>query len=131
MSMKSAAIVSAIVFAFVLSLMAGTPASAQTFLAQDQLRPTFAGKTMKFPDFRTKKPIFIFLKEDGGFDMKFSGRKRSGKWWIGDDATFCREYSDGSRRSCQRVSMDGSKAVFYRRGKKSYAAELLPGNQLP
>jgi hypothetical protein len=117
-----------------LLLLVGTadPALAQAYLDDAQIRKTFAGNTIKFPDFRTKRPVYIFLKEDGGFEMRFWGTSKLGQWWVGDEATFCRQYSDGRRRSCSRVSVKGGMASFHDAGgAKTYEAELLAGNQLP
>lgn len=105
---------------------------AQGYLSEEQIRPTFAGNTIKFPDFKSRKPVYLFLQEDGEFAMKSSASSGNGNWWVGDNSTFCREYSNGSRRSCLRPSLQGSQVAFFETsGKKAYEAEMLPGNQLP
>lgn len=108
------------------------PVRAQTLLKKGDIPKAFVAHTLKFPDYRTKKPVFIYFYEDGGYTMKFEGRTRTGKWWVGDDDTFCRVYSDGSRKQCLKASVAGNKVSFFRTdGRPAYKAELLPGNQMP
>jgi hypothetical protein len=105
---------------------------ANTFIDESQIKNTFAGNTILFPDSSTQIPIHIYFNIDGSFSSKFKGRSQSGKWWIGKDGKFYRVYSDGSMQSCLKSAKDGDNISFYdSKGKLLYSAKLLQGNRLP
>jgi dienelactone hydrolase len=105
---------------------------ANTFIAENEIKNTFAGNTILFPEAKTKMPIHIYFHLDGGFSAKYQGRLQSGSWWIGKGGTFCREYSDGSMQSCLKPARGGDNISFYDTNNRLvYTAKLLKGKQLP